>query len=255
MFGRVKKVNNNYYISPHDEAYLKKQSVTANVIAGIALAMLIPALVLWIYPGIGSLLWLYELFEAQVAYSLVFICSVIGLIACFVLSFFGYKIRKKVKQQSAPTLGFRRSSYNGAFFTAVLLSALLLFQIVILIGYHVAVGTGYIADVIARNNLSGKTTDFDAVGVIEAILYALSAAASWAYYFFTFRVNRTMQLVMPDAKPAPDDAPAIPSKEDADKHRPQRSDDYVPPRPTYGLTDEEKELGKREFEDFDDSEK
>ena len=249
MFGRVAKVNPNYYISPHNEEYLQKRAVAASVIAGVAFALFLPALIMFISPGIGSLLWLLDAFEAQVAYSLLFFCAAIGLLACFVLSFLSYKIRKKVMQKSAPTLGFKRSSYNGAFFAAVLISLLFVYQIVILIGYHISVGTGYIADVLARHEMTDKTTDFDVIGVVIAVFFALSAAASWLYYVFTYRVNRTMQLVMPDAdKPKPDDAPAVPTKEEAEKHRPQRPDDYVPPRPTYGLTEEEKKMGEKEFE-------
>lgn len=247
MFGRIPKNNPNYYLSPHGEDYLQKKATTASVIAGAALAFFLPALVLWITPGIGALLWIREAFEAQVAYALIYICALIGLLACFVLSFFGYKIRKKVMQKSAPTLGFRRSSYNGAFFTAVLLSLLLVFQLVLLVGYHVALSTGYIAEVIAKYEL-GKAAETDGIGIVVTVFYALSTAASWLYYVYTFRVNRTMQLVTPDKTPTPD-APAVPTKEEADKHRPEKADGDEPPRPTYGLTAEEKKLGEHEFED------
>lgn len=227
---------------------MRKKSITASIIAGAAVALFLPAVILFITPGIGSLLWLRESFYAQTAYTLLFFCSIIGIVFCFVFSFFGYKIRKQVTQASAPTLGFRRSSHNGAFFTAVLLSLLFIFQIVILIGYHVSIQSGYIANVIAKYEMTGKTASLDVIGIIVAASFALSAAASWTYYFYTFFVNRTMQLVMPDSdKPLPDDAPAVPSKEDAEKHRPKSDDDS--PRPTFGLSDEEKELGKQEFED------
>ena len=113
MFGKTKKENKNYYVSPLPEAFLSKAAVRASVIAIAAALPFIAALVLWIYPGIGSLLWIYGYYEAMVAYWALFTCSGIGLVVCAVMSFFGYKLRKEVMQKSAPTFGFRKSSYNG----------------------------------------------------------------------------------------------------------------------------------------------
>ena len=246
MFGKTKKENKNYYVSPLPEAFLSKAAVRASVIAIAAALPFIAALVLWIYPGIGSLLWIYGYYEAMVAYWALFTCSGIGLVVCAVMSFFGYKLRKEVMQKSAPTFGFRKSSYNGIFISALLVSLLLVFQIVLLVGYHVSVGSGYIDTVIAGHaDLAGKTASADVAGIVVAALFALSAAGEWTYYVYTYRVNRVMQFVSPDDGKV-NDAPAPPDPKEAAKHRPDK------PRFTFGLTPEEKELGRREFEGYEE---
>ena len=86
MFGKTKKENKNYYVSPLPEAFLSKAAVRASVIAIAAALPFIAALVLWIYPGIGSLLWIYGYYEAMVAYWALFTCSGIGLVVCAAFS-------------------------------------------------------------------------------------------------------------------------------------------------------------------------
>ena len=252
MFGRKRKVNNNYYVSPLPEAYLGKAAIKASVIIIATCALIIPAFVLWIYPGIGSLLWLYGLFEANMIYLLLFAATGIGTLVCSIMSFYGYKIRKEVKQVSAPTFGFRKASYNGIFFTAIFATALLIYHLVILIGYHIAASNGYIAELIAKIVLEspkdavGKSSAFDTIGVIVAVFYALVAGGVWTYYFYTFRVNRSMQFVCPD-EVQPDEAPAIPTPEEAEENYPNDRVRYF--GSPYGLTEEEKEEGKKAFRD------
>ncbi len=253
LFGKERKVSKNYYVSPYPEKYLARASIIASVLAIAAPVAFIPALVLFVYPGFGSLLWLYEAYEAQAAYFIIFACTLIGLIVCAVMSFFAYKPRKEVKQSSGPSLGFKHSSYNGILVTAAVASLMTIFQLVILIGYHASAGDGgYIADIIARHPdvLGDRTVGVDGAGIAAAVVYAISAAASWAYYFYTFRVNRVMQLIVLDEpkekKRKNADAPATPSdKEKEDNPKPYFS---------FGLSEEEKERGRREFDDFDEDE-
>lgn len=250
MFGRIKKENKNYYVSPFPQEFLDKSAVRASVIIIVTAVLVIPTLVLWIYPGIGSLMWLYGFFEANVAYMLLYVATIVGVTFCAIMSFLGYKIRKEVKQTSAPTFGFRKSSYNGIFFTGVFSGALFIYQVVTLIGYHVSLGTGYIQSLInAHSDLAGKTAGVDVVGIIVCALYALVCAGVWTYYAYTYKINRNMQFVSPE-EPQPANTPAIPTKEEAEKHRPDRS--Y---KPLYGLSIEEKEESEKAFKDDEPDQK
>ena len=250
LFGKERKVSKNYYVSPYPEEYLKRTAVVASVVAIAAAVIFLPALVLFIYPGFGSLLWLYEAYEAQVAYFALFFCTLTGLVACAVMSFFAYKPRKEVRQSSGPSFGFKRSSYNGILITAVLASLMVVFQTVVLIGYHVSAGEGgYISEIISRHAdaLGNRTLSVDGAGIAALALYTLSAGASWTYYFYTFRVNRVMQLVVLDEpkekKRKHPDAPAPPTDKETEESKPFFS---------FGLTEEEKNRGKVEFESDDD---
>lgn len=240
-----RKTNKNYYISPLPEDALQKRAVVAEILACAAVALWIPGLILFIAAGFDSLIWLRESYEAQIAYMILFFGTGVGVCVCAVLSFLSYRIRKKVMQKSAPTLGFARASYNGIFITGVAAVLLFLFQIVDLIGYHICLDNGYIARLVETYaDLIGTEPSVDVVGIIAAVLYAADAASVWVYYVYTFRVNKTMQLVCPDGDDVSGgDAPAVPSKKEAEAHR-----------PLFRLSKEEKERGKREFEDFDGDE-
>ncbi len=241
-----RKVNNNYYLSPFGEEYLNKCAVKASVFAVVAAVLWLPSLILFFAPGMQSVIWMVEATPAFVVYMLLFFFVGIAQAVCAVMSFFGFKIRKEVKQVSAPTFGFAKTSYNGILITAVFASALVVFQIVILVGYHIALGSGYIEALvnIYQQDLSEATLAVDVIGIVMAALYALDAAADWVYYGYTFRVNRTMQLVCPDE-------PQTAEEKRANK---KRELDAAARRHPFWLSSEEKELGKREFEDYDENE-
>ncbi len=246
-----RKVNNNYYLSPFGEEYLAKCAVRASVMAIVAAALWVPSLIIFFAAGMQSLIWTVDAGPTVPIYVILFFLVGIAQGVCAVMSFYGFKIRKQVKQTSAPTLGFKRTSYNGIMITAIVSSALFLFQIVLLIGYHVALGSGYIESLV--NSYSGlynglldnATLGVDVTGIIVAVLYALNAAADWVYYAYTFRVNRTMQLVCPDAPP---------ETEEEKKAAKKREIEDAARRSPFGLSKEEKKLGRREWEDYDPEE-
>ena len=250
MFRRNKRPDNGYYLSPFGEEFLEKRARRMNALAIAPIVPMIAAVILWIAPGIGSLLWLRGSYEAMTFYLIFFFVALIALVVCAVMSFFGYKPRKKIPRSSGPLLGFAKMSYNGLFVTAVVVTLAFVYQLVTVVGYAVSLGSGYI-EKLAALYAPDAHIGMDAVSIIVTVLMALSAAGSWIYYVSLFRLDRPMQLVLPNDDARPSDAPAFPDPEEAEKHRPSRPD-YSPPPPMFHLSEEEKEMGRREFEGSDD---
>lgn len=190
MFRNNKFVSKNYYVSPYPGEHLEALQKRNILLSAAALLLYIPILVFWIYPGLQCAAWLSGAYEAVLAIVALYILGGIGLIFCNINNFFGYKIRKEVKQKDAPLMGFKKMSYNGQLITAVLVAAFAVFVLVIFIGHNVSRAGKAVPAVVLPGSI--------AIDVIVLILSLLSAAATWAYYIFAFKANKNMQYVRVD---------------------------------------------------------
>lgn len=228
---RKKYINNNYYVSPYPERFLQKRQQRNIVWSSLTLVLYFPILIFWIVgSGLKSLIWIFDSYAANMMFVISYFSAFVGLGFCIINNFYGYKIRKEVKQKKGPILGFARMAYNGQFITAVLVTVFAVYMSVIFTGYHFANGFGYISELIAkRPELAGKTAGLDVSGIIALALAGLSVLTVWRYYIGAYRANKDMEFIEVDE----------PKKKRGKRARKQL--------PMYGLSDEEKEACRGEF--------
>ena len=214
-------IKENYVLDLSEES-LAAANKKCKRLAILAALVYIPVAVLFIYPGFSSLTWLVEIYEANIAFVFLFILYLIAICWNAVQSYFSYTIRPVVPKKQAPLFGFEKMSYVGILLACFMGLAYSIYFAVIIVGYLIASGI------------------FDYIGLIAFVSITASSIFSLYYYITTFNINKHARLEKEEEK--------------RDESEPILKEQSTRLFHTYGLTEEEKELGKQEFESEDKNE-
>ncbi len=212
----MKKDSGDYiYILNLSEDEIYKTNKKCRLFAFSALILFLPVLVLFIVPGFASLGWIRSNYEANIAFTFLFFLYLIAMAWNAAQSFIAYRIRRVVKKSQAPFLGLEKMPYMGILCAVVLGSAFFVYFLVLIIGSAFALNT------------------FDLWGTIALAFAAASTVFSVFYCNLSFKTNKLAER---------EDAPKKPEE------KPLKETSTKLYHNMFALTEEEKELGKNEFE-------
>ncbi len=219
----MKKGSVDYvYVSALSDDEIYAANKKCRILSLAAAGLFVPVLALFIFPGFSSLVWIKELYEANIAFTFLFFLYLFAAVWNGAQSFLSYRIRRTVKKSQAPFFGFEKMPYTGILCAVALGCAFFAFFTVIVIGGSISSGS------------------FDTAGAVAALFAGASEALSVIYCVVSFRLNRNASLE------------EVPSGEQPEEQLREPSTRLY--HNMFSLTEEEKELGKREFEGGEDGE-